>query len=421
MDKISDPLIGEKPQYLNAEGADRPLKNPISHDTLVRARGYRQQRIREKLAEHDVAALLCFDPLNIRYATDCSDMQVWTLHNAARYAMIVNDGPAICFEYRNAMHLAENLETVDEVRPATSWFYFASGPRTVEKAAEWADEIADILREHGGGNMRLAVDKMEPVGVDILRQRGVEIVEGQEITETARMVKSPDEIEIMNWTIKVCEAGMWRMRELSEPGRTENEIWAELHHENIRNGGEWVETRLLAIGERTNPWFQESSDHVGQLGDLLSFDTDLVGPYGYCCDISRSWTIGHTPPTDEQKRLYAHALNQIEHNTNIIRPGMTFHEFNDKSWRMPEEFWDQRYSVAFHGAGLCDEYPAVPTHVDMDRGHGYEGVIVPGMVLCVESCTGVKGGRECVKLEIQVLVTEDGVKQLDTFPMEPWV
>ena len=116
MDKISDPLIGEKPQYLNEEAAGRPLKNPISHDTLVRARGYRQQRIREKLAEHDVAALLCFDPLNIRYATDCSDMQVWTLHNAARYAMIVNGGPAICFEYRNAMHLAENLETVDEVR-----------------------------------------------------------------------------------------------------------------------------------------------------------------------------------------------------------------------------------------------------------------------------------------------------------------
>ena len=49
MDQISDPLSAEKPQYLNAEGAGRPLKNPISNDTLVRARGYRQQRIREQL------------------------------------------------------------------------------------------------------------------------------------------------------------------------------------------------------------------------------------------------------------------------------------------------------------------------------------------------------------------------------------
>ncbi len=421
MDQISDPLIGEKPQYLNAEGADRPLKNPISHETLVKARGYRQQRIREQLDKHDVAALLCFDPLNIRYATDCSDMQVWTLHNAARYCMIVNGGPAISFEYRNGMHLVEGLETVDEVREAIGWFYFASGPRTAEMVEVWADQVADIVKEHGGGNMRLAIDKMEPLGVDALRKRGIEIVEGQQITEHARFIKSPEEIELMNWTIKVCEAGMWRMRDKSEPGRTENEIWAELHFENIRNGGEWVETRLLAIGKRTNPWFQECSDHMGQLGDLLSFDTDLVGPYGYCCDISRAWTIGHTLPDDEQKRLYGYAIEHIEHNKNIIRPGMTFREFNEKSWRIPEEFWDQRYSVAMHGVGLCDEYPAIPTHVDMDRGHGYDGIILPGSVMCVETVIGQKGGRECVKLEIQVLITEDGVEQLDTFPMEPWL
>ena len=68
----------------------------------------------------------------------------------------------------------------------------------------------------------------------------------------------------MTWTIRVCEAGMARMYEHSLPGKTENEIWAELHYENIRSGGEWIETRLLAIGERTNPWFQECSDHVGQ-------------------------------------------------------------------------------------------------------------------------------------------------------------
>ncbi len=67
-------------------------------------------------------------------------------------------------------------------------------------------------------------------------------------------------------------------------------------------------TRLLAIGERTNPWFQECSDHFGKQGDLLLFDTDLIGPYGYCADLSRSWTIGLTPPSDDQNRLYEHAF-----------------------------------------------------------------------------------------------------------------
>ncbi|MGI9373844.1 MAG: M24 family metallopeptidase [Hyphomicrobiales bacterium] len=409
-----------KPSYLNDEAADTPLKNPIDHDTLVKARGYRQKRLREQLEKHDVAAILLFDPLNIRYATDCSDMQVWTMHNAARYAVIVNGGPAICFEYKQAMHLAESLETVDEVRPATTWFYFSAGSNVRAKAAKWAAEIADIVKQYGGGNMRLAVDKMEPVGVDLLRGHGIEIVEGQEITETAREVKSADELTIMDWTITVCEAGMWRMREYSAPGRTENEIWAQLHYENIRNGGEWIETRLLAIGERTNPWFQESSDHVGQEGDLLSFDTDLIGPYGYCSDISRSWTIGLVPPTDEQKRLYEHAYNQIMFNRDLIKPGMSYHEFNEKSWKMPEEFHVCRYGVALHGVGLCDEYPAISTHVDFGPDH-HDDVFEPGNVLCVESCTGVAGGRECVKLEIQVLVTEDGVKQLDQFPFEDWV
>ena len=409
-----------KPAYLNFEAASRAIKSPISDDTLGKVRAYRHGRIKQKLVEHDCAAILLYDPLNIRYATDCSDMQIWTMHNAARYALVCNSGPTICFEYSNAQHLAEGLPQVDEVRPAITWFYFSAGSRVEEMAAKWADEIADLVRQHGGGNMRLAVDKMEPLGVDLLRARGIEIVEGQALTETARMIKSPDEIEIMDWTIKVCEAGMWRMRENSVAGKTENEIWAELHYENIRHGGEWIETRLLAIGERTNPWFAECSDHVGKDGDLLSFDTDLVGPYGYCSDISRSWTIGHTPPTNEQKHIYGFALEQIHHNWNIIQPGMSMAEFTEKSMRIPEEFHDNRYGCDFHGVGLCDEYPARPTHVDVEKGKGYDCIIEPGMVLCVESCTGLNDGRECVKLEIQVLVTEDGTRQLDTFPFEDW-
>jgi Xaa-Pro dipeptidase len=417
MNVFTDP---RKQSYANLEGAAMPLKDPITKDKIARVRAYRHDRIKKKLAEHDCAALLAYDPLNIRYATDCSDMQVWTLHNPSRYALVCTQGPTICFEYEQAMHLARGLDRVDEVRPATSWFYFAAGPNIERAAAAWADEIAGLVRQHGGGNMRLAVDKMEPLGVDLLRARGITIVEGQEITETARMIKSADELDMMGWTIKVTESGMRRMRDLSLPGKSENEIWAELHHENIRHGGEWIETRLLAIGKRTFPWFQECSAHVGQAGDMLSFDTDLIGPYGYCADLSRAWTIGHVRPTVMQKELYAYALEQIMHNWSIIKPGMSFHEFNKKSLRIPEEYWPNRYGVALHGVGLCDEYPSVPTHVDMDRGKGYDGVFEPGMCLCVESCTGSARAGETVKLEIQLTVTEDGTRRLDEFPFEDW-
>ena len=409
-----------KKEYPNFDGADIPLKNPISSETVSKVRSYRHERLRQQVIAHDCAAILLYDPLNIRYATDCSDMQVWTMHNPTRYAILCAQGPTISFEYSSAMHLAQGLDKVDEVRPAISWFYFAAGSRIDEKVKLWAREVADVVRTNGGGNMRLAIDKMEPAGVDALRAEGIEIVEGQELTEKARMIKSSDEIELMRWTIKVCEQGMWRMRKNSIAGKSENEIWAELHYENIRNGGEWIETRLLAIGQRTNPWFQESSDHVGKDGDLLSFDTDLVGPYGYCADISRSWTIDLVPPSDAQREIYDFARGEIEHNMALIRPGISFEEFSKKSMRIPQHYHQNRYSCAFHGVGLCDEYPYVPTHVDWEKGEGYGGTIEEGMVLCIESCTGLNDGPQTVKLEIQVLVTANGVEQLDTFPFENW-
>ena len=44
--------------------------------------------------------------------------------------------------------------------------------------------------------------------------------------------------------------------------------------------------------QRTNPWMQESSNKVIQNGEIVSFDTDMVGPYGYCADISRAFVEG---------------------------------------------------------------------------------------------------------------------------------
>lgn len=131
---------------------------------------------------------------------------------------------------------------------------------------------------------------------------------------------------------------MARMYEVSEPGRTEREIWAELHFENARSGGEWLETKLLTAGTHTNPWYQECSDYVVQRGEMISFDTDMIGPfgpYGCCADLSRSWTCGHVAMTPKQRGFYAAARAQIDHNLSIIRPNMTFSDFNERSWQIP--------------------------------------------------------------------------------------
>ena len=404
-----------KRAYLNAEGADRPLSSPIDHEVLVAARRYRLGRIRAQLLQQDCAAMLLYDPGNIRYALDVSNMQVWTAHNAIRYALIFAEGPAIMFEFKGCHHLCDGYEGIDEVRNSISWIYMSAGDRAEERLAAWSAEIADLVKTHGGGNRRLAIDKIEPGGLLALQQHGLEFVEGQEMTEQARAIKSDDELALMRWTIRVCEAGMARIYEHSDPGRSEQELWAELHFENARSGGEWLETRLLTCGPRTNPWYQECSDYVCRLGEMISFDTDLIGPYGYCADLSRSWTCGHTPMSATQRRLYRTALEQIEHNLELIRPGIEFAEFNDKSWRIPDRHVDYRYSLAAHGVGMADEWPVILLHPDFDAAHG--GHFEENMVLCVESLIG-EAGSESIKLETQVVVTETGVERLDSFPWE---
>ncbi len=73
--------------------------------------------------------------------------------------------------------------------------------------------------------------------------------------------------------------------------------------------------------------------------------------------------------------------------------------------------------MLYHGVGLADEYPTLPHAADWTDDTP-DGVLEPGMVLCVESYIGRLGGREGVKIEEQVLITETGNEQLSTYPLD---
>lgn len=402
------------PRTLTMADRDPPAHGDIDMDAV---RQYRLARVRRGLAERDIAAAVLMDPLNIRYATDSTNMQVWVMHNPARYAFVPAEGPVVLFDFHNCAFLSDGLGTVDEVRPAISTNYFLAGPRFEERAARWAAELADLLRAHGGGNRRLGLDCASPLCAYALDREGIEVVDAGQVLEHARALKSPGEVACMRASIAAADEGMRRMREALAPGITENALWSLLHQANIEMGGEWIETRLLASGTKTNPWFQECGFRVIRDGDLVSFDTDLIGPFGYCADISRTFLCGDGHASDEQRRLYATAREQIETNLTRLRPGISLHEFGQVAYDLAPEFRRNRYSVVAHGVGLCDEYPHVPYPEDYGHG-GYDGVIVPGMTLCVESYVGAEGGAEGVKLEQQVLMTDNGPELLSHFPFE---
>ena len=395
------------------EWADLGLTPP----NLQKMREYRLKRIVDQLQARDLAGVLLFDPLNIRYATDSTNMQLWIAHNHARACFVSAEGYMILWDFHNCEHLSAHLPLVKEVRNGASFFYFETGNRTNEHAHHFAKEIADIVKRHGGGSNRIAVDKIEIVGLRELDKQGLDIFDGQEVMELARAVKNIDEINAMRCSIASTEIAMKKMQEATVPGVTENDIWSVLHAENIKRGGEWIECRILSSGPRTNPWFQECGPRIVKEGELLAFDTDLIGPYGFCADLSRTWLIGDVEATEEQRHLYRVAYEHIQHNMEILKPGMTFEEVTRSGLLLPEKYRPQRYGVMMHGVGLCDEYPSIRYPEDLE-GHGYDGVLEPGMALCVEAYVGAVGGKEGVKLEDQVIITEDGFENLTNYPFE---
>lgn len=388
---------------------------------LARMREFRWRRLVAELVARDIGGLLLFDPLNIRYATDSTNMQLWNSHNPFRAAFLGCDGHMVLFDYRQAPFLSAFNPLVREVRSGASFFYNVCGEGTERDARSFAGQVAELMRDHGGGSRRVAVDKIMVHGLRALERAGFEVLEGEVVTERARAIKGPDEIAAMRCASVACEAAVAEMEAFARDaiprgGVTEDAVWAELHAANIRRGGEWIETRLLASGPRTNPWFQECGPRVVSEGEILAFDTDLIGCYGICVDISRTWWIGDRAPAP-MRDAHAHALDHIADHKARLRAGVTIRELTFGGHRLRPEFERQKYSCKMHGVGLCDEWPFVPYPDGWSEG-AWEIALEPGMTLCVEALVSPEGGDFSIKVEDQVLVTETGCETLTRYPWD---
>ena len=389
---------------------------------LARMRGYRLQRLVDAIVARDLGGLLLFDPLNIRYATDTTNMQLWNSHNPFRACLVCADGHMVVWEYKQAPFLVDFNPLVRELRHGASFFYAVSGDKGAQDARSFAGQIDEVMRAHAGTNRRLAVDKIQILGLKALERAGFEIHEGEEVTERARAVKGPDEILAMRAAHHACESAMSEMEHFARTaipkgGVSEDDVWAELHKSNIRRGGEWIETRLLASGPRTNPWFQECGPRIIQPNEIVAFDTDLIGSYGICIDISRTWWIGDARPSNAMIYAMRHAHEHIMENMALLRPGITIPEIAARAHRLDDRFQAQKYGCLMHGVGLCDEWPLV-AYPDQAVPGSFDYALEPGMVLCVEACVGEVGGDFSIKLEDQVLITDDGHENLTTYPFD---
>ena len=264
--------------------------------------------------------MLVVDPVNLRYATGTRNMQVWTMHNIVRYALVIVHGPTVLFELPTGRHLSAGLESVSDIRPSIPFDYMLVAENAESMARRWAVQIRETLREHGCGTDILAADRADTLMIRALETQGTRVVDGKAVLEHARAIKSAEEIIAFRASLATCEQSVRSLHEFAVPGTRESEAFGHLVGQSLARGGEYPETRLLTSGARTNPWFQETSDRVIEAGDLLSFDTDLIGPMGFYNDISRSWVIGDRRPTPGQATLLDISREQLAHNIDPAAP-----------------------------------------------------------------------------------------------------
>ncbi|PSJ21638.1 aminopeptidase P family protein [Halomonas sp. ND22Bw] len=390
-------------------------KNVINKELENRVALYRLHRLREQLHLHELNAVVLFDPINIRYACGVRNMQVYSQRNPARYLIVPADGPVALFEYRSCRHLAEGMPTLDEIYGASPIMPLHSGHHSGRHVESFLGELSDILERSASKGKRIGIEGAPTEVISALIEQGYELSDASRPIEIAKSIKSIDELTLIAKSVELTEQAMATMEEAIVPGITENALWSIFQQKVIETGGEYLETRLLSSGDRTNPWFQETSSKKLAPGELIAFDTDAVGVYGYYTDFSRTFfSGGGLEPTDKQKELYKLSQDEIETNIELMKPGMSFREYSENAWKIPDGYQENRYLAVVHGCGMTGEWPIISHNMDWETV-GYDGVIQPGMTLCVESYVGHRDGKEGVKLEEQVLVTETGIRRLSTY------
>lgn len=374
----------------------------------------RLKRLRSTMRAASVPVVLTADPIDIFYATGMRNMTLFSMMGASRFVAVFADGPVIAWEFAGSEHLATDTTIVDEVRTAPGITPIA-GSRYRSTIEEFAAEIAGLCA--GWGTDTLGIEGFDHEVTDALRANGLTLWSATEVFVESRRIKLPGEIEVMRDGVGRVTDAVAHMVEHLRVGATEIEVWSHFHQRLIATDGEYVSTRLVQAGERTFPYFQEAGPHPIAHGDLFCIDTDAIAYGGYGVDFSRCYSVG-AEPTADQRSLHAKALEQLEHNADLLGPGVSFSEFARRAWVVPARHAPWGYYCLAHGLGLCGEHPYVPL-ARPDQAYDFHGEFEPGMVICIESYIGDETLQQGVKLEDQYLITDTGTERLTTAPFDP--
>jgi len=229
-----------------------------------------------------------------------------------------------------------------------------------------------------------------------------------------RRFKSSGEIEKIRKAIEVTNQGIRNMMRNAKPGMKENELEAHFDF-TLKMAGvrHHAFHSIVAGGARATVLHYEDNNQLIEDGSLVQIDLGAEWEH-YCSDISRAFPINGTF-TERQKQIYNIVLKAELEVIKMIKPGNKFSELQETAKRVlgeglkeigliekDEELAEYYYHGVSHNLGL-------DTH---DVGEWREAILAPGMVLTVEPGLYIAEEGIGIRIEDDVLVTEDGAEVL---------
>lgn len=226
-----------------------------------------------------------------------------------------------------------------------------------------------------------------------------------------RLLKTEEEIANLREAIRISEAALEATLAEVKLGMTETQVQGVLLRELFANGAEGLAfDPIVAAGDNSaQPHAHARHDYRIKSGDALLFDFGAKYK-NMNADITRTFFVGEVSEFD--RAFYNTVLAANEKGKEMTRPGETAHGVDDAVQIALEQsqFADFARHKTGHGLGLdVHEAPQIM------RGNHAE--LAAGMVFTVEP--GLYRLGECgVRIEDDVLVTEDGIDCLTTFPRD---
>ena len=197
-----------------------------------RLRRERLARAKSLLAKSEMGALLLFDMNNVRYLT-ATHIGTWAQDKANRFTLLPQNDEPILWDFGSAAkhHQLHCPWLGERSRPGISMLRGAMSPE-MGRAEDVAEKVRIELEMRGLHKEPVGIDIIEPPVLFALEKEGLKIVDGQQIMSDARVIKTQDEITLLNTSAMMVDAAYDELYRAMKPGVRENEavglvrLWA---------------------------------------------------------------------------------------------------------------------------------------------------------------------------------------------------